>query len=97
MDGTKGGRLRAMGWLKHSIPTGLSRNLSVTKAANILEMLRGNIVRSGNEEAIHVCNNCMVNHDCEMKMKHCEMSWVSRLGSQVLTAVMLLSRSWNSI
>ena len=87
-----------MGWLKHSIPTGLS----VTKAANILETLRGNEVRYGNERAIHVCNNCMpcmVIHDCEMKMKHCKMSWVSRLGSQVLTsvtAVILLSRSWNS-
>ncbi len=82
-----------MGWLKHSIPTGLS----VTKAANILEMLRGNEVRCGNEGAIHVCNNCMVIHDCEMKMKHCKISWVSRLGSQVLTTAMLLLRSWNSI
>jgi hypothetical protein len=44
-DGTRGGRLGAMGWLKHSIPTGLS----VTKAANILEMLRGNEVRCGNK------------------------------------------------
>ncbi len=86
-----------MGLLKHSIPTGLS----VTKAANILEILRGNEVRCGNEGAIHVCNSCMVIHDCEMKMKHhdCKMSWVLRLGSQVLTAVtvMLLSLSWSSI
>ncbi len=83
----------AIGWLKHSIPTGLS----VTKAAKILEMLRGNEVRCGSEGVIRVCNNCMVIHDCEMKMKHCKMTWVSRLGSQVLAAVMLLSRSWNSI
>jgi hypothetical protein len=44
-DWTRGGRLGAMGWLKHSIPTGLS----ATKAANILEMLRGNEVRCGYE------------------------------------------------
>ncbi len=31
-----------------------------------------------------------------MKMKNCKLSWVSQLGSQVLTAAMLLSRSWNS-
>jgi hypothetical protein len=43
-DGMRGWRFGAMGWFKHSIPTGLS----VTKAANILEMLRGNEVRCGN-------------------------------------------------
>ena len=44
-DGTREGRLGAMGWLKHSIPTGLS----ITKADNILEMLHRNEVRCGNE------------------------------------------------
>jgi hypothetical protein len=39
----------------------------------------------------------MVIHDCEMKMKHCKMSWVTwvsqaRLGSQVLTTAVLLSK-----
>ena len=47
-DGTRGGKLGATGWLKHSIPTGLS----VTKAANILEMLRGNEVRCGHHVAM---------------------------------------------
>ncbi len=66
-----------MGWSEHSIPTGLSG----TKAANILEMLRRNEVRCGNEGAIHAFNNCMVIYDCEMKIKHCKMNWVSKLGS----------------
>ncbi len=62
-DGKGGGKSDwVQGWLKHSIPTGLS----VTKAANILEMLRGNEVRCGNEAAIHVCNNCIAIHCVSM-------------------------------
>ena len=62
-------RLGAMGWSKHSIPTGfrvIKSDLNFGEARDAAMKTYYYEVRCGNEGAIHVCNNCMVVH-CEME------------------------------
>ena len=56
----------AIGWSKHSIPTGLSVIKSDLQFGELKGSRRGNEVRCCDEGAIHVCNTRMLVH-CEMK------------------------------